>query len=719
MIFPPVFIPPSGGDAVTGTVALTTSIATRQAYQRGTSTVVLAGTYSLSGPPVGFQWRVGSGAWVAFTSETIGGGTWQGTMAIPANYLAQGALQIRPTNGPAVTPASVANITVSDIFVISGQSNASGKATNAQSFATGDFWPVVNKGAGYTDATGTDWPTGTGSCWPRLAALLDAAGIPPVFRIGAIADGTGFKDDEWTVDSILQEQVISRLNADPCGGFAGFLWDQGEADIDAVYDTADYKTDFLATLVNWRAEISKMATVPVFMALLGENSDAANVGRIRQAQLELIAENALIKYGVNLINEDYFDGAHYGTGSNDDQVTRRGNGWFRAIANALGYSGATDPAYGSVIQSAVVGTGADAAKITITFDRAVTNHVDETGWSVTDDGGATVASAAQGASTSIVVLTCNQALYGAVTVSWGAGNDAVGAALVDAGSLIGLPPLYDVDHAATGTGVGAAPVNTVIPAITGNAVVGSTLTASTGTWTAVPAASYAYQWKQDGSDISGATASTYVVQVGDVGHSITVTVTATNAVGSASATSNPTATVTSSETVVLNYITDGTSTNMVATNGSFTTAQPDSDGGNNAILFTCANTGTAAQCGANFANKVLYNGVNIVRFKVKINAWASAQRWLRPRFQNITKSNAFTSIDMDNHVIGTSGADFTNETLTDLGGGWWQFYGEADLTGADVTGNFYIYMGDADSDQNVVAAGDHSYFLYDLKISHL
>lgn len=84
----------------------------------------------------------------------------------------------------------------------------------------------------------------------------------------------------------------------------------------------------------------------------------------------------------------------------------------------------------------------------------------------------------------------------------------------------------------------AAPVNTVAPAVTGSAPVGNTLSCSTGTWTGYPTPTYTYQWKKAGVDIGGETASTYVTVTGDAGSSITCTVTATNAVGSASAGSN-------------------------------------------------------------------------------------------------------------------------------------------------------------------------------------
>src|SRR5207249_1337986 len=84
-----------------------------------------------------------------------------------------------------------------------------------------------------------------------------------------------------------------------------------------------------------------------------------------------------------------------------------------------------------------------------------------------------------------------------------------------------------------------APVTTGPPTITGTAQQGQTLTEQHGSWANEPT-SYTYQWQQcDGSGnnctaISGATKQTYVPVAGDVGHTIRVQETASNANGSGS-----------------------------------------------------------------------------------------------------------------------------------------------------------------------------------------
>ena len=88
------------------------------------------------------------------------------------------------------------------------------------------------------------------------------------------------------------------------------------------------------------------------------------------------------------------------------------------------------------------------------------------------------------------------------------------------------------------------PVNTVRPSVTGDAVVGSTLTAENGTWTNSPT-SFGYHWVQCDHfasscvPIPGATGKTYGVRLADVAGTLRVDVTARNANGSTTRRSTP------------------------------------------------------------------------------------------------------------------------------------------------------------------------------------
>ena len=87
--------------------------------------------------------------------------------------------------------------------------------------------------------------------------------------------------------------------------------------------------------------------------------------------------------------------------------------------------------------------------------------------------------------------------------------------------------------------VGAlVPVNTAAPAVTpsGTQPSGTALTCAPGTWGGSP--TFAYQWLRGGSTSIGTNSPNYTTVSGDVGSSVTCTVTATNTYGNASAVSN-------------------------------------------------------------------------------------------------------------------------------------------------------------------------------------
>jgi hypothetical protein len=78
----------------------------------------------------------------------------------------------------------------------------------------------------------------------------------------------------------------------------------------------------------------------------------------------------------------------------------------------------------------------------------------------------------------------------------------------------------------------------VAPVISGTLLWGNELTTTNGTWSNSPTG-YTYQWKRNGSNISGATANTYTTTLADWDQDITCEVTASNGSGSGTpATSN-------------------------------------------------------------------------------------------------------------------------------------------------------------------------------------
>lgn len=187
---------------------------------------------------------------------------------------------------------------------------------------------------------------------------------------------------------------------------------------------------------------------------------------------------------------------------------------------------------------ASVGTWAGASTITYTYQWARCGS----------DGGSPDGSDCtfiSGATTSSYVLTSSdvgQRLRIRVTAT-----NSLGSATVASNATAAI-------QVSTSTTVQQAPRNTFLPSISGTAAVGQTLFASVGTWTGTSPITYTYQWLRCGADggestgagctaITGATIAQYAPTTTDVGQRLRVQVTARNSLGTATATSNPSAQV--------------------------------------------------------------------------------------------------------------------------------------------------------------------------------
>jgi hypothetical protein len=128
-------------------------------------------------------------------------------------------------------------------------------------------------------------------------------------------------------------------------------------------------------------------------------------------------------------------------------------------------------------------------------------------------------------------LTATITNIGSPTYQWRRGTTNISGAtsstytvqFADAGSAINV-----VVRGVTSTSTATVPQPTVT--VSGNAIVGQTLTATVNNLGGTGALTY--QWRRDGTNISGATGSTYIVQSADAGLPITVVVTRTGITGS-------------------------------------------------------------------------------------------------------------------------------------------------------------------------------------------
>ncbi len=117
------------------------------------------------------------------------------------------------------------------------------------------------------------------------------------------------------------------------------------------------------------------------------------------------------------------------------------------------------------------------------------------------------------------------------------------------GASVALAATFGMYASAGGAASKATPSNSTPPTISGTAQPGSTLTVDKGVWAGTAPLAYGYQWLRcdttggSCSSIIGETAATYLLKGVDLGTTLRVVVTATNAEGSNAATTVPTAIV--------------------------------------------------------------------------------------------------------------------------------------------------------------------------------
>ena len=209
-----------------------------------------------------------------------------------------------------------------------------------------------------------------------------------------------------------------------------------------------------------------------------------------------------------------------------------------------------------------------------------------------------------------------------------------------------------------------APTNSVVPVISGTAVVGQTLTSTTGTWSGIPTPTYSYQWKRGATNI-GTNASTYTLVQADAGNTsnITCVVTATNAGGSANATSN---------TIVriLDSLTNNYITGLTLTSGeidSFNTLYLALRSNNYHTEIDRLNIyGSATQAAS---NKSLFGSFTAT--PMNSPTWTRKVGYIHTGTSainsNYTISTQAVKFALDNHVIGNRTDNKNNTTLAFTG----------------------------------------------------
>lgn len=298
---------------------------------------------SISGQVVGsgthdIEARFNGGSWQTIASGVTSHFT--GTLNAPDGF---GALEIRGVGNTTQT-ATVNSVGVGDVYVIAGQSNASGRGWNNQvvtasgalMLANDYRWKLlsdpVDANVSPVDSVNSDAAAG-GSVWPLLAQhFIDSEGVPIAF-IPTARGGTSITawqpgadhQDRTTLYGAMVYRALQVQN-----GVKGVLWWQGEQD---AFDSMDQAT-YSGYLVALADAIATDLDAPLIAAKL---QDSIETTESQEAEINnAIGANwgvGNVKAGPDLSDIVTDDSAHL---QSDAKLQLAADRWWEAL-NVLFY----------------------------------------------------------------------------------------------------------------------------------------------------------------------------------------------------------------------------------------------------------------------------------------------------------------------------------------------------------------------------------------------
>ncbi|WP_299675302.1 sialate O-acetylesterase [uncultured Dokdonia sp.] len=351
-----------------------TNISSYQVFQRngtGNADIPIEGTYSGTPESIEARWN-SNDVWTTLSindSETFSG-------TLVDQNQGQGTLEIRFSNDPLIE-SSIEYVGVGDIFIIAGQSNASGRgltlnnyshpSLKATLFGNDDVWKELSDASdshiGQVDEVSIDY-IAAGSVWPLIATdIMEVENIPVAF-IPTAQGGTRViqwqPGDDHFDPSTLYGSMSRRIQA--IGGkIKGILFFQGESDAQMNTTQMDYE-DLLNNYVN--TVVSDFPGVSVIVGQIGQANfddlDPIRAAQINVANSNINAHIGPATYDINLSDEEG-DTLHYKSDNDIQEFARR---WFMAINNTY-YRGTNG--YGPIVITDDVSYNLTENKITVPF----------------------------------------------------------------------------------------------------------------------------------------------------------------------------------------------------------------------------------------------------------------------------------------------------------------------------------------------------------------
>lgn len=425
-----------------------TNINSYQVFQRddtGSADILIEGTYNGSPVNIEARWN-NSPTWTTLSiddSETFSG-------ALLDQSQGQGTLEVRFSNDHLIEN-SISNVGVGDIFIIAGQSNASGRGVTLNSyshpslkaalFGNDDLWKEltdsVDDSVNQVDDISTD-TNAQGSPWPLVAShIMEIQNVPVAFiptakggtRILQWQPGSNHADP-----STLYGSMNRRIQA--IGGKAkGVLFYQGESNAEVNTPQSEYE-NLLNIFIN-----SVASDFPGLTVIIGQigHGDLEGLDAIRTAQINIANSNnnahmGPATYDINLSDEDG-DTLHFKSDTDIQEFARR---WFLAI-DSVYYNGTNG--YGPIVDAVNISYDVTNNKITVPFTDDTTPVINLTSsittdsFDLTNNGPIALSSVTIVENMIEIIPTSTLDIDALITLTYASSNKGVNAAIYDTENL--------------------------------------------------------------------------------------------------------------------------------------------------------------------------------------------------------------------------------------------------------------------------------------------
>lgn len=327
----------AGTTTAQGTITLTSPVPF-QVFQRegGVGDIAIIGHTSAAGT---VEARFNGGEWRTVTQSR--GSAFSGVLAsVPQG---QGGLEVRIKEAPDMV-ATVAWVGVGDVFVIAGQSNASGRGSGlfasehaylkgslfGNDYAWHELADPTDSSSGQVDAISAD-PDAGGSAWALLGThIMNARSIPVAF-VPAARGGSSIQDWMPRANAFNRASLYgSMAHRTRLTGAKAVLWWQGETDALHGMSQAEYAAQ-LGRLAN---AIRRDLGIPLVPALIHNSMGIPdeNEAAIRQAVIEAAGANSAIRLGPDLSDLASDDQYHLISDANLHAAAER---WWGALQGVV------------------------------------------------------------------------------------------------------------------------------------------------------------------------------------------------------------------------------------------------------------------------------------------------------------------------------------------------------------------------------------------------